>query len=168
MKFTEMSSTKKGSVGEAIIRRHLEQRGGIVYAPVTDRAHLVDFFNVDPKGNLRAIEVKTYPRLYTRPATGIDTPDLHSYCRLIDDHGMNVLLYFVDEIEQAIYAGAISKLRYYDDTMAGKTLFPLAALHLVRRLTRRELIRIRKDSAIDYALYQGTRLYFDGEGGATL
>ena len=48
---------KKGAVGETIVRRILEQKGWVVYQPMTDGAHCFDMLSIKDKKSAIAIDV---------------------------------------------------------------------------------------------------------------
>lgn len=111
MKWSERTQTQKGAVGERIVVRHLEARGLNVYQPITDGAHLFDFLCANKKAQrLVAAEVKTKPRRQFYPDTGINVSHCKGYMAVQARYGIEVFIYFVDEIERRIYGNKLTGL----------------------------------------------------------
>ena len=111
MGFHDRLTTRKGALGEQIARRHLESRGLIVYAPLTDGAHLFDFLCANKqKQSIVAAEVKTKPRRLYFPDTGVDLRHYRDYMAVQSKYGVDVFLYFVDEHERRIYGNKLTAL----------------------------------------------------------
>ncbi len=111
MGFHDKLTTRKGALGEQIARRHLESRGLIVYAPLTDGAHLFDFLCANKqKQSIVAAEVKTKPRRLYFPDTGVDIRHYRDYMAVQSKYGVDVFLYFVDEHERRIYGNKLTVL----------------------------------------------------------
>lgn len=151
MGFHDKLTTRKGALGEQIARRHLESRGLIVYAPLTDGAHLFDFLCANKqKQSIVAAEVKTKPRRLHFPDTGIDVRHFNDYMAIQTKYGIDVFLYFVDEHERRIYGNKLQTLiasREVDHN--GKTIvyplringiiyFPLCAMVDVAQITEQD------------------------------
>ena len=62
----------KGKIGEDIVRRYLEEKGYVVYKPVTEGAHAFDILAVKDKKTVIIADVKTKARRNYFPDTGIN------------------------------------------------------------------------------------------------
>lgn len=101
---------KKGDIGEAIVKAHLESKGWVVYKPVTDGAHCFDILCIKQKKTAIAIDVKAKSRLNKYPATGINQNHFEEYKAFSDKHNMPFWLIFVDEGQKTIYGNCIEVL----------------------------------------------------------
>lgn len=142
MKFSDKPETRKGALGEAIVHRHLESRGLIVYQPQTDGAHPFDNLCASrDKKTIVIAEVKTKPRRLYYPDTGIDIRHYNDYMHIQTKYGIPVFLYFVDaESEKRIYGNKLivliasrqvehnGKLLTYPIKSKGIIYFPLDAM----------------------------------------
>ena len=152
MSFLNLRTTRKGAIGEQIIKDWIKAKGW-QYEAAPDRAHTVDF-HVNMDGEQIAIEVKTYARRYSSTDTGIDVKDYSTYCGM----HLRVLLLFVDPFEQAIYGQWINRLAV-DSSGGGKVYFRLHQFRVLRALTASELARLDKYTLSSrYAL---TEPYFE-------
>ena len=160
MSFTQLHTTVKGYAGEDIVRRILEGLRWTVYDSKADRPHVVDFICHRSGKRLFAVDVKTYPRRWCCPDTGIDTRDFEKYQGFENEHRIPVHLVFVDEIEQAVYGGRLRYLARHASPDGRKVYFPLERMRLHRHLFADELEEIRAVSTVDPARYQNTELFF--------
>lgn len=101
---------KKGVVGEAICRQHLERKGWVVYQPITDGAHAFDMLAIKDKRKAVAIDIKSKARMNRWRATGINQRHFEVYRNFSDKHKMPFWLFFVDECERSIYGNSLSAL----------------------------------------------------------
>lgn len=109
--FNELSTTKKGSLGDAICRAHLESLGYVVYEPVTNGAHPFDkLCATKDKKTLVIVEVKTKPSRYWYPDTGINISHFKDYMRVQMKYQITVCIFFVDEIKLEIYGGKLNDM----------------------------------------------------------
>jgi hypothetical protein len=126
-KFKDLATTKQGTAGEAIAMQYFVSRGYIPYPVGIDGPHPVDFIVYNPaSGKFIAVEVKTYPRLFSSEETGIDSADYKAYIELERKNKLEVWLLFVDVFEGGIYGAYLSHLRPGARLAKGKTYFPLA------------------------------------------
>ena len=111
MKFKERTETKKGTVGEELIQNWLEKHGLVLYEPVGEKAHLIDFFAVD-KNTCKTyiVEVKTKAKRLKYDDTGINQRNFLEYIKLSKEHNMRILLIFVDEENGLIYGNFLDQL----------------------------------------------------------
>lgn len=150
--FHDLRTARKGEAGERIVRQILEARGWTVYS-APDGPHPIDFIAWNGERWIAA-DAKTYPRRACCLDTGIDAQDYRKYQRL----PFPVLLFFVDSIEQAIYAAFLEELAGERTEAHGKVFFPLERLKIVRRLSPSELRAIGAEKEPER--YQGIRKYF--------
>jgi len=74
----DKKEVKKGNIGELIIRNYLEDKGYVVYEPVTEKAHHFDKVISRNKKFLAVAEIKTYERLRYKTETGINLKNIMS------------------------------------------------------------------------------------------
>lgn len=160
--FAQLASTRKGNIGEEIVRDMLTGWGYTVYSPPAGRTHPIDFIAAKPD-ELTAIDVKTYPRLFLKPYTGIDAADWHTYINL-PTQGAPVRLFWVDEFERMVYGQRIERLAKVVTFTKDKALFPLSAMTAVRSLTDAECNALMDAGRVDYSQYNGTTRYFQQVG----
>jgi len=161
MNWQDKTTVKKGNIGEEICRNLLEGQGFVVYNPVTDAAHVIDFFCHKSNKELIAAEVKTKrrtlknywyrdskvkskgiaaPELIGIPGTGFNRKSAKEYWHLHKKHNIDVVLFFVDDFEGCIYGGRFSKLLHYGTKMktADQVVFPLDKMNVFCRLSTHE------------------------------
>lgn len=119
---------QKGNLGEQIVKKYLEQRGYIVYQPVTEGAHAFDKLCVSKdKKDIFIAEVKTKPHRLYYPDTGINTRNLQEYKYIQEKHSINVFIFFVDEVAQQVYGNTLYELekpRTVTDYLGNKYTYP--------------------------------------------
>ena len=157
MRFEELTTTRKGAIGERIVKRFLVSRGLTIYQ-VDKQPHPIDFMVMNEKSEPYFVEVKTYPRRINKLDTGIDLADWYKYLQI----GLKsvVWLFFVDEIEGCCYVSSLSDLHSNNIIEGGKIYFPLGSFRVLFWLDRKHLIEIKKVSNINEANYKGIRLFF--------
>jgi len=72
--FTDLLTTRKGSIGELFALRFFHARNVPLYPTWGDGSHPADFI-MQGRESLAYVEVKTYPRRYVAAQTGIDQVD---------------------------------------------------------------------------------------------
>lgn len=113
-------SLQKGSIGEEIIQRYLEENGYVVYRPITQGAHAFDILAVKNKKKIIVADSKAKARRNYYPDTGIDYKHYKDYKRISVTHNLNVFLFFVDEMLKIIYGNWLHvlesecKIKYKD------------------------------------------------------
>ncbi|TXF90452.1 hypothetical protein FUA23_06595 [Neolewinella aurantiaca] len=138
--FADLATTKQGAAGEAIALQYFAGRGWIAYPVGVEGPHPVDFIVYNPaSGKLIAVEVKTYPRLFSSEETGIDLADYKFYIDFEKQNGIEVWLLFVDVFEERMYGAFISYLRPGARSANGKKYFRLGRFKKLPRLTPAEL-----------------------------
>jgi hypothetical protein len=60
-------SLRKGALGESIIRSIMEDKGWVVYQPVTEGAHCFDIMAIRDKKTAIAVDVKAKARMNKFP-----------------------------------------------------------------------------------------------------
>lgn len=153
--FADRAQTRKGAIGEGLVRQHLERKGLVVYTPLTDAAHPFDFLCAS--GDKRTIviaETKTKARRTYYPDTGIDARHLNDYMIVQERYGIDVFLYFVDESIKAIYGNALKTLLEpreithrnkpikYPLAVGGIVYFPLNAMKTIAHISDAEALSI--------------------------
>lgn len=146
---------QKGAVGEAIVKRHLEARGLIVYEPATAGRHPFDkLCSSADKRSIVIAEVKAKPARRFFPDTGINLSHYTDYCTIRCHHKLRVFLYFVDEDAGKVYGNDLAELEKprtvthrhkridYPLTQDGIIYFPLEAMRIVGCLTAHESKRL--------------------------
>jgi hypothetical protein len=103
MAWSDKIEVKKGDIGEKIIQEYLEQKGWVIYKPVTKKAHWFDNMATRNKKNIIAFDVKTKARLNKIAATGIEKKHYLDYKRFVSDTEIPFYLYFVDDKEGKVY-----------------------------------------------------------------
>lgn len=104
------TALKKGEIGEQIVRKILEEKGWIVYKPVTDGAHCFDMLTIKDKRRAIAIDVKAKSRRNKYPDTGINQKHFEEYLSFSQKHNMPFWLFFVDEMLGKIYGNHLAEL----------------------------------------------------------
>lgn len=101
---------KKGAIGERTVRAMLEDKGFVVYLPVTEGAHAFDIMAIKDKTKVIALDVKSKARRTKYNDTGIDQKHFDVYLSFSEKHNMDFWLVFVDEHEKRIYGNSIREL----------------------------------------------------------
>lgn len=112
MKFSEMATTRKGSIGEKYVRNLFEKMGYVVYGALTeDKAHLFDFMAANKAEKKMFIaEVKSKSKRKVYDDTGIDHRHFLEYQEISKKYNMDVFLMFVDEENALVYGNFLSVL----------------------------------------------------------
>jgi hypothetical protein len=179
--WNDKSEVKKGNVGERIALEILKHNEYIVYAPITEGAHKVDYFahKISIEKSLIAVKIKSKKRLYKFEATGIDTTVLKHYMELYEKHKIDTYLYFIDDFEKCIYGQWLSELeqRHYDkngEWIGGTTgrkienknedltVWWLGFMVFERWLTAEELLELSKNTT-EYCDYSKVEKYWTEE-----
>lgn len=165
MDFNELTTTKKGTLGEAICRKHFEKKGLVVMLPVTEAAHAFDMMVWEGKNNPIIVDIKTKASRLHYPDTGFDTPDLAKYMEVSEKHNMRVVIFFVDEVKREIYYAPLDELLepvtiqhkgkelQYPMSKWGITFFPLQTMRKLCDLTDEQVKGLKEltNNNYDYA-----------------
>jgi len=110
MSWSDKIQVKKGDIGEEIVKKYLQNRGWIIYKPITDGAHPFDMFCSRNKTEFMALDVKTKARLNNWAATGIDIRHYNDYKTLTETLDIDFYLFFVDDKVGTVHCQQLSKL----------------------------------------------------------
>ena len=132
--FNELTTTKKGDLGESIVDAYIKSKGIVPYKPDADQPHPFDRLCASAdKKNLYIVEVKTKAKRKRYPDTGIDISAFDGYNDIQKKYNIMVFMFFVDEEAGEIYGGLlneISKKHYVFDS--GRHLgYPLRARGII-------------------------------------
>ncbi len=96
-------SVKKGNYGENIINTYLEDKGYVVYRPITDGPHCFDHLAIKDKKQVIIAEVKTKAKLNNYDETGFEYKHYLEYKFISGKHNIPVFIFFVDEMLKEVY-----------------------------------------------------------------
>jgi len=167
--WNDRTEVKKGNIGESIVTTYLENKGYVVYEPVTDKAHHFDKVISKDKKFLAIAEVKTYEMLKFKDETGIN---LKNYKEYLDIKNLDVFIFFVDsttnrekesfeELHSSIYGNKLIILSektlikgkeypYVMRTPNGlKMMFHLSKMKKIGELTKDQCLDIKKYSKLN-------------------
>lgn len=160
MNWQKKTEVKRGNIGERIVAELITKHGYIHYGALTEGAHLIDFFCLKGSSkDLFCIEVKTKKRMASREATGFNTRNFKEYIELSDKHKMNIVFIFVDDFEECIYSAKLSDIRNDGVEVKNVTIFPLALMKFIRKLTDEELTELRAHWKSNYN-YSNVKKFF--------
>jgi len=108
--FKDLNTTRKGAIGERVVKEMLENAGWVVYLPVTEKAHAFDMLAIKDKHKVKAIEVKTKARLNNWAAQGIDIRHYEEYMKISHVMCIDLWLFFVDDKNGSVHAQNLRKL----------------------------------------------------------
>jgi hypothetical protein len=112
--FKTLRTTKKGMVGEAIVKDHLIAKGFNVAQFEGNSAHCVDFVahKTGVKQEWFTFEVKTKPIKSPYTTTGFNENQYNDYLGLLEGpYKLDTFVFFVDELEAMCYGAWISELK---------------------------------------------------------
>lgn len=144
MDWQDKRETKKGNIGEEIIRNMLRKKGYVIYEPVDNAPHLIDIFCHHSQKDLICIEVKTKRRRANWEDTGFETRHYKEYIRLLENHRLDTFIAFVDDFEECIYGQKLSHLMQFANEYKGQVYFSLQEMKFIHRLTDRQLNDLKK------------------------
>jgi hypothetical protein len=162
MDFNELTTTKKGTLGEMICKNHFEDKGLVVMIPVTEAAHAFDMMVWEGKTNPIIVDIKTKASRLHYPDTGFDTPDFEKYLEVSEKHNMRVVIFFVDEVRKEIYYAPLDKLvepvtivhkgkeLHYPFEKWGITFFPLESMKKLCDLTDEQVKELKELTNSNY------------------
>jgi len=165
MKWPDKPEVKKGSIGEKIVNEILTKKGYIVYRPITEGAHKIDFFahKEDADKKVIAVEAKAKKRMCYYCETGFNYNSFLHYKEIQEKHNMDTYVYFIDDFEEYVYGAWLSDLgdgrritTIYDDVI----VWSLGKMELHRKLTSEEIIELAKYTKENYDYSKVTK-YFD-------
>lgn len=134
--FNELTTTKKGNLGESIVDKYLLGKNIIPYIPhpENETAHPFDRLCASrDKKNVFIAEVKTKPSRNFYPDTGFDLRSYKQYKFIENKYGIEIWVFFVDENIKKVYGNKLSKLETPTEiTYNGKILkYPLIQNNII-------------------------------------
>lgn len=103
-------SVRKGDFAEAIVRSYLEEKGFVVYEPITNGPHCFDKLAVRDKKQFIIVECKAKAKRTYYDDTGINLLHYQEYKYAAQKHKIPVFIFFIDEHLAEIYGNFISVL----------------------------------------------------------
>jgi hypothetical protein len=103
-------TNNKGDYGEILVHKFLEQKGWVIYKPITNAAHSFDRLAIKNKEKLIIAEVKSKATRIHYPDTGLDIKHYNIYKKIQEKHNLDVYFFFVDEEKKEIYGGWLTEL----------------------------------------------------------
>lgn len=163
-RFSELQTTKKGDIGESIIKQMLEAKGYIIMQPTTNAPHPFDMVAVKNKSEFLLVEVKTKARMQRRKETGINQANFKYYYEACQKHNFRLFLVFVDEhpAEKRIYGNYLDVLEeqviingvkypYVEKLKGGYVRFyPLSKMITLSNLTPEQVQILRENTKRNY------------------
>jgi len=114
MEWQDRETVKKGDLGEEIVSKYFDEKGYVIYKPISNRAHGFDRLVSHGKDRFVIVEVKTKAKRNSFPDTGINYKHYLEYRKISEKHNLPVFIYFVDEMLGQIYGGELDKLEIPD------------------------------------------------------
>lgn len=157
--FNDRTTTKKGKLGEVIVRKYLESKGWIIYEPKTeDKPHAFDKLAIKDKKHIVIAEVKTKARRTHYADTGIDIRHYDEYKLISEKHNIPVFLFFVDEYKKEVYGNKLSELEIecvsgghnYPLKQYDIIYFPLDKMITIAELDEEKSVELKKLSTRNY------------------
>jgi len=150
--FLDLPTTQKGTAGEAIVQRILQEKKYKFYSPGEDGSFPVDFVVMKQHGNavnfIGLVDAKTYPRCHSYTRTGIDKKDFDTYVGLLKF--LPVTIIFIDGFEEVAYALPLM-LEHKNATFShGRAWFELSAMTPLCKLTDADLRAINHKASPGY------------------
>lgn len=155
MNFLDKSETKKGLIGERIVKKILKSKGWIEYKPAEEGPHPIDSvyfkFSQKQQGDCNEIMVVDYKckelrRLY--PDTGYPLKSHKKYIEI--DKKIRAMVLFVDYIKGEVYGDNIRNLIKFQDGYPkiekGIIYFPYKRMKVIKKLTKDEIEEIKEAS----------------------
>jgi len=145
---------KRGNIGEKLVKEYLEDKGYILYIPVTEGPHPFDQLVVSPNKDLFICEVKTKPARIKYPDTGVDIRSYNTYKNKSETYNLPVLLCFVDDFNGSMYGNWLHILDKphgnYPLRYKGIIYWNLSSMKVFRTLNINECNEIKKYSTSNY------------------
>ena len=152
-------SVAKGNLAEAIVKEFLQNKGFIVYEPVTDGAHGFDMLAVKDKKQFIIAECKAKAKRTKYDDTGFNIRHYFEYKFVQEKHGIPVFVFFIDEHLMEIYGNFLAKLEketlhegeQYPKWHNGIVYFPMCnMLRDIARLTEKDSDALKSYSRRNY------------------
>lgn len=111
MTWQNLTSVKKGNIGERLVNEFLINKGFIPYSPDVGGAHPFDRLVASKdKRTIFIADSKAKPARVYYPDTGINIKHYQEYKYIQDKYGIDVYIFFVDEEKQEIYGNFLRRL----------------------------------------------------------
>ena len=159
MEWHEQKTTKKGDVGEEIVRNYLLSKGYVPYVPIAEKAHPFDNLCASQdKKHIFIAEVKTKEARKYYPDTGIDIRHYKEYKFISNKYSIPVWLFFVDATNKKIYGNKLKKLeeptvsngKSYPLEQKGIIYFPLELMKTIALLSDESCAKIKMYNTKNY------------------
>jgi len=165
MEWNNKPEVKKGSIGERIVNEILTRMDYIVYRPITDGAHKVDFFahKIGTDKNIVAVEAKAKRRMAKYTQTGFNYSNFLHYKELYDKNGIDTYVFFIDNFEGGVYGAWLSELgegSRFNGRGTDVNLWNLKLMRPIRKLTPAEIEELSRYTKECYS-YTATTKFFD-------
>ena len=160
MNFRSRIEYKKGKIGEDIIFKYLQDNGYVVYTPVTDKAHKIDFFcHSGDNKSLVCVEVKTKKRMANYERTGIEKRNYLEYVEIYNDNNIDTIFFFVDEFEGCIYSGKLSEIGEPVEDFNNIVYWQLDKFKFVSSISVQQISKLAQYSN-NHNMYKNTKRFF--------
>ena len=160
MNWGDKKEVKKGDLGEDLVKDFLHKKGFILYKPITNGSHKVDYFCHSGKDKkVICAEAKTKRRMALRPATGFNVNCYEHYFELNKKYNIKTFVFFIDDFERCIY-GQWLHLLGKGITIKNVIVWPMDKMKLIRNLSNSEVNSINQFTSVNYD-YSKTLKYFN-------
>ena len=132
--FLEMTTTKKGTLGEQYVIKTLEADGYQIYQRVSDGPHHFDFVCYNESTGVIIVEVKTKSKRWKFDDTGIDEKHYNGYKRIQEILDLKMWLWFNDEEYKMCYGGYLDDIDVNKHIEDGIVYFYLSNMVFIRNL----------------------------------
>lgn len=153
---------KKGAIGETLVKEYLEKKGFILYKPVTDGSHKIDFFAHSGKEKkIICCEVKTKRRRAKYTDTGFDVRSYEQYMEIYYKHNIDTFVFFVDDFEECVYGQWLSLLGD-GKIINGKSnviVWELSKMKRIKNLEKNVVLELKRYTKENYD-YRNVKKYF--------
>lgn len=148
-------TVKKGDFAEEIIRGFLEEKGFVIYEPITNGAHCFDKLAVKNKEQFIIAECKAKSKRKYYDDTGINIKHYSEYKKVTEKHQIPVFIFFIDEHLAEIYGNFISVLekeyKNYPLRQNGIIYFPMCKMRRnIAKLTDEQVLFLKNHSTRNY------------------
>lgn len=156
----EKPEVKKGNIGERIVNELLSKDNYIIYRPITNGSHKIDFFahKQDSDKNIICVEAKSKKRMACYIETGFNYSNYLHYIEIQEKYGIDTYVYFIDDFEECIYGSWLKDLGE-GNKMGEVITWPLQKMQFHRWLNENELIELKEYTKENYD-YSKVKKYF--------
>lgn len=159
MEWSDKTEVKKGNYGEHLVKWFLEDKGFVVYKPITNKAHAFDGMAIRDKKTILIYDVKSKARLNNYNATGFNIRNYNEYKHISNKYNIHIFIFFVDEMLGKIYGNWLHILEkpYKSDLIypnsqivSGIILFSMDKMMEVVNLKRLDINFLKNASTRNY------------------